>query len=263
MTTRITSDQKKQFRRFVEDASNRALKEVSPDKDGLQRLFEKRGDFQASIVASIRRFTANMSDYKLARKILGKDFISPEEITKANRGIVYTKDQLMEFGKTLPSKDVLEWCRDKCYMLVAGSAKAMSLLEIRELNTLYFYPKSEDWYAENKEKFSRNEKVETRWLMLRKKSIDNSTSKNWNEQQVLLQKFESVPNVAKVVWGLTMYEAVRGTYLPPYDYVRTSSLDSGGHHVIVGNHGVGGLYVNYYWDDDRDDNIGLSASRKQ
>ena len=82
----ITSDQEKQYRRFVEDGSNLALKEVNPDKDGLQRLFARGGEFQAYVVAGIRRFSAVTPNYDIARTVLGKDFISPEEIAKS-RGV--------------------------------------------------------------------------------------------------------------------------------------------------------------------------------
>lgn len=58
MTARITSDQKKQFRRFVEDAGNRALKKVPLDKDSLQRFFGRGGEFQEYVVAGISRFSS-------------------------------------------------------------------------------------------------------------------------------------------------------------------------------------------------------------
>ena len=45
MKTSITEEQKKQYKCFVEDASDRGLKEVNPDKDGLQQLLEKGGEF--------------------------------------------------------------------------------------------------------------------------------------------------------------------------------------------------------------------------
>lgn len=59
MTTKtsITSGQEKQFKRFVEDAADRALSEVAPDKDDLQRLIEQGDQLQKDIVASIRRLT--------------------------------------------------------------------------------------------------------------------------------------------------------------------------------------------------------------
>ena len=256
----ITSDQQKQYNRFVEDASNRALKETNPDKDGLQRLFERGGKFQAYIVAGINRFTAKVPDYDLVRTILGKDFIFPEEVAKS-RGVVYTDDQLAQLGDTVPSQEVLEWCRDNGYMVVAGPNRPMSMLEIRYLRSDYFYSKKGGWYAE--QAFARNDKADTRWSMLRKEPVPESTSKNWTEQQALLSDNEITPNAAELVWCVTTYKAIRNVYLLPSIYVRTSSLDSGGIRVIVGCFIAGGLDVSHWNDDDHDGRIGLSAARKQ
>ena len=264
MTARITfkPEQVKQYSRLFEDAKDRALKEVNPDKDGLQNLIEKGGEFQAYLIAGVRRFTAKTPDYEIARMILGKDFISPEEITEKRKGIIYTDDQLTEYGKTLPSHEVLEWCRDHNFMLAAGPAKPMSLLEVRELQPKHFCSKSGGWYAEDKEKFSRNDKVETRWIMLRKEPIDDSTSKNWGEQQALLSELEIVPNIAELTWGVTTYKAVRGIYLLQNVYVRTSSLGSDGNHVLGGSFDGVGFEVYYNGDSDRYDRIGLAGLRK-
>ena len=262
MTARITSDQQKQFKRFVEDASDRALKEVDPDKDGLQRLFEKGGEFQTYIVAGIARFTAKAPNYDLARTILGKDFISPEEIAKSRKGVVYTNEQLANFGDTLPAQDVLEWCRDNGMMLVAGPPSAMSLLDIRNLKSDYFYSKKDGWYAEDRQTFSRNDNAESVWIALRKEPIAGSLSKNWSEQSDLISDPMSVPNAAEAVWGLTTYKAVRGVYLLPNLYVRTSSLDSDGLRVNMGSFDARGLHIYYYWDDLRDGYLALSSGRK-
>ena len=260
ITSRRTAEQEKQFKRFTEDGGDRALKEVNPNKEDLQRLFAQGDEYHAYMVAGIRRFTSKTPDYGIARAILGKDFISAEDITKARPCIVYTGEQLMQFGNTLPSQEVLEWCRDNGYMLVAGPAKEMSLLEIRELRSQFFYTKKGGWYAD--QKFARNDKVEVRWIMLRKESIANSTSKTWEEQQALLSKFEVVPNAAEVAWCVITYKAVLGVYLFPNIYVRTSSLDSFGLRVYVGVFDSDGLHVRSYWDDDRSDYLGLSSARK-
>ena len=55
--TPITSEQAKQFKRFVEDAVDRALKEAAPDKDSLQELFSHGGEFQAYVREGIRKFS--------------------------------------------------------------------------------------------------------------------------------------------------------------------------------------------------------------
>lgn len=261
MTARITSDQRKQFRRFVEDASNRALKEVNPNKDGLQRLFEKGGDFQAHVVAGIKRFSAKMPNYDIARTILGKDFISPEEIATA-RGLTYTDGQLATFGDTLPAQEVLEWCRDNGMMLVAGPPKSMSLLDVRALKAGYFYTKDGGWYADNRQKFARADKVEPVWIALRKEPVADSLRKTWSEQSDLVVEPMVVPNVAETVWGLTVYKAVRGKYLLPNLYVRTSSCGSGGGRVGVGRFDDDGLGVGSSWGDGRGDSLGVASARK-
>ncbi|MDD3531408.1 MAG: hypothetical protein PHV99_02355 [Candidatus Pacebacteria bacterium] len=260
MTARITSEQEKQFNRFVEDAISKARKEVDPDKDGLQRLIERGGEFQAYVVAGIARFAAKAPDYDLARTILGKDFISPEDIMKSRRGFIYTDDQLAQYGDTVPSQEVLEWCRDNDYMLVAGPNRPMSLLDVRDLKRDHFYSKEGGWYAE--QKFAENDKVDTRWVMLRKGPVLNSTSKNWNEQQTLLSETEVTPNVAGVAWCVTTYKAVRNVYLLPGVYVRTSSLDSDGVRVSVGSFDARGLRVSGGWGGRRGDGLGLASSRK-
>jgi len=262
MTARITSDQTKQLNRFVEDAVNRALKNINPDKDGMQRLIERGGEFQAYVVAGIKRFTAKVPNYDLARTILGKDFISPEEVAKFRKGIFYTDEQLARFGDTLPAQDILEWCRDNGMMLVAGPSSAMSLLDIHNLKPDYFYSKKDGWYAEDHQLFSRNDKVESVWIAFRKEPVAGSLSKNWAEQSGLISDPMSVPNAAEAVWCLTMYKAVRGVYLLPNLYVRTSSLDSDSLRVIVGFFDAEGLDVADYWDGSCSGLLGLSAGRK-
>jgi hypothetical protein len=230
------------------------------DEDSAQLLNEHSG-FAAYLLAGIKRFSTKAPDYDLVRTILGKDFISPEDIMKSRKGIVYTDEQLAQFGDTVPSQEVLEWCRDNGYMLIAGPNRPMSLLEVRSLKKDYFYSKEGGWYAE--QAFAQNDKAETRWIMLRKEPVPQSTSKNWNEQQALLSENEVTPNVAEVAWCVTTYKAVRNTYLLPSVYVRTSSLDSDGDRVRVGSFDAGGLIVSFYWDDRRDGDLGVSAARKQ
>lgn len=58
METSITEDQKKQYKRFVEDAADKALAEAVLDKDGLQRVIENGVALQAAIVAKLRELSA-------------------------------------------------------------------------------------------------------------------------------------------------------------------------------------------------------------
>jgi len=257
----ITSEQRIQYKRFVEDGGRKALRQASLDKESLQRLFKRGGEFQAHILEGIQRFSAKQPDYTLAQSVLGTDFITPEEIAKA-RGVVYSPEQIESLGNTIPPEDTLRWCRDNGFMLVAGPPRPMSLLEIRDLKNEYLYSKTGGWYSNDKEKFSRDDKATTKWLKLRKGPVPNSTSKNWSEQQSLLSEVEYVPNAAEATWGVTSYKAVRGVYLLPNVYVRTSSLVSDGNRVYVGFFDAEGLRVHLHWDDYRDDFIGLASARK-
>ena len=45
--TSITDGQRKQYRRFVEDAADKVLAEARIDKDGLQKLIENGDEFQS------------------------------------------------------------------------------------------------------------------------------------------------------------------------------------------------------------------------
>lgn len=256
----ITSKQRSQYNRFTQDGARKALTIVDPDKDGLQRLFGRGDEWQDYLIAGIARFTAKMPDYGLALSILGADFITPEEVAKARKGVAYTDDQLSQFSDTVPSQEVLEWCRDNGYMLIAGPNRPMSLLEVRSLKKNYFFPKEGGWYTE--QAFAQNDKAETRWIMLRKEPVPQSTSRNWNEQQALLSADEVTPNVAEVTWCVTTYKAVRNIYLLPSIYVRTSSLDSGDHRVRFGYFDASGLIVDDYLDDFAYDNLGGLAAKK-
>lgn len=258
--TDVTAHQKKQYSRFVEDAAARALKEIDPDKDGLQRLIERGGEFQAHVLAGLRLFTAKLSDYDAVRAILGPDFIEPGEIAKICGPIAYSDEQIEQFAATMPSEGELEWCRDNGYVVIAGPPRAMSLLEIRDLNPAYFCSKQGGWYAD--QAFAQNDKVEARWLMLRKESVPGSTSRTWDEQQALLSEVEVTPKATEVAWAITVYQAVRKVYLLPKLYVRTSSFVSRGIRVLVGLFDPGGLVVNGWGDQSRGDSIGLSSARK-
>ena len=204
---------------------------------------------------------------EFARTILGRDFISPEDIMKSCKGVVYTDEQLSQFHDTTPSQEVLEWCRDNGYILIAGPNRPMSLLEIRSLKNNYF-PKSDHIYSQEDgcwyedEGFARNDKVETGWIMVLKEPVPQSTSMKWNEQQGLLSETEVTPNVAEVAWCLTTYKAVRNTYLLPTVYVRTSSIDSNSYRVDIGYFTAKGLDLLNCSDDRNLENLGLSAARK-
>ena len=59
ITERITDEQKKQFKRLVKDAADKALAETSLDKDGLQKLIKNGDEFQSRIIAAIQELSVS------------------------------------------------------------------------------------------------------------------------------------------------------------------------------------------------------------
>lgn len=263
-TLSITSDrtprQEKQFRRFVEDANDRALIELNPDKDAIQRLIARGGEFQDWVIKGIRRFSAKQHDYASAQAILGNDFITPEEVAEARPGVVYSAEQIAALASTLPTVDVLRWCKDNGYAVMPAPPTALSLLDVRTLATGNFYSKTGGWYAN--QDFASTDKTSFGWLAIRKTPVPNSASRTWIEQQQLLSALEHAPNAAEMSWFITTYFAVRGVRLFANVCVRTSSLVSDGSHVDVGIFDAKGLNVSYWYDDYRYSYIGVSSARQ-
>lgn len=200
--------------------------------------------------------------HELARLILGDDYITPEEVATAY-GFSYSDEQLEHFADTLPDTQTILWLRANGYMLIAGPPTEMNLREVRELENKLFYSKTEGWYAENGQTFSREDKVVAgEWLAIRKEAVPNSFSKTWNEQQDLITEDEHVPNAPTVSYAVTAYYKVRGIYLLRGKYVRTSSVSADGVHIIVGCFDEDGLGVFNYWDDLRHGSLGVSSARK-
>jgi hypothetical protein len=259
ITSNRTPKQEKQYGRFVEDAGDRGLVEVDPDKDAIQRLIGRGGEFQNYLIAGIRRFSAKQPDYTQAQSILGTDFITPEEVTEVHPGIIYADEHLTFLMETIPSEEDLRWCKDNSYAVMSAPPNPIALLSVRALRVGHFYSKTGGWYVD--EKFVSNDKTRRGWLAVRKEPVPNSTSKTWDEQNKLLSSVEDVPNAAEMAWFITTYFEVRGVCLFGNVYVRTSSVSSGGSRVYVGNFDQSGLGIYTYLSNYHDD-VGVSSTRK-
>jgi hypothetical protein len=199
----------------------------------------------------------------LARMILGDDFIAPEDVAEAY-GFTYSDEQLVTFADTLPDFETLMWLRINGFMLVAGPNADLNLLGVRALDQSLFYHKSDrdDWFEQEMHTFSRIDMVRGgQWLMLRKGDVPNSRSKNWDEQSSLVTSPEYVPNAAEFTYGVTVYGKVRGVYLLPNFWVRTSSVDGDEDRVRIGRPGRQSFYVFYDWDHVNASYLGVSSAR--
>jgi hypothetical protein len=213
-------------------------------------------------VADIARLMANegiepTTSQKLAREIMGKNMFGVEDAQK-HFGVIPTKAQLGYLAEIPFSEEVLKACKDT-HVLVA--VIPLTILEIRgKVEHKLFYSHEDAWY--NTQAFA-SEKAELGWHLIRKTPVENSTSKNWKEQQGVLSKDEETPKASVVVYTIIGHFLATGERLFEKVYVRTSSLDSGGNRVSVGGFDSKGLAVGDWFGDFRDDIIGLSACRKQ
>mgnify|MGYP001590428914 CR=1 FL=1 len=238
-----------------------------------QRLWVAIGDNAEEVAARINTdpaFVANIArlmvnggyepstSQKLAREIMSKNFFGIEEAIK-HFGVNATKQQLAALAEVPFSEEVLKSCKDT-HVLVA--VFPLSILDIRGIakkqsdRTLFY---SQDWY--DKQAFAKD-KGEVGWQLVRKEPIANSTSKTWSDQQALLSKDEETPTARIVVYTTVGHFLATGERLFEKIYVRCVDLDSDGDRVSVG-FDAGGLDVNYWDDDNRNDIIGVSAARKQ
>jgi len=158
-----------------------------------------------------------MENYELARTILGNDFITPEEVMKSCREITYTKEQLAIFRRTIPGQEILEWCRDNNYLLIAGPSWVMSLNSIEEM--IGGFRNVQPSYITGRPR----SKVKTKWYMIRKDIVPGSVSKNLEEQVALISGDDFVPNDAELAWVMRIFKEVRGICLFDKIVVRTIS----------------------------------------
>jgi len=222
-----------------------------------QRIIDSRGnDLATKVVRLIQNggFEPTTSQ-KRAREIMGRNFFGVEEAIKYF-GVNPTSQQTVALSEIPFSEAVLEQSKNT-HVLVA--IFSLSILEIRGKvqDKGLFY--NQDWY--NKQSFAK-ERGEVIWQLVRKTPVDNSTSKNWQEQQALLGKANEVPTAQVMVYTIIGHYLATGERLFEHIYVRTSSVDSDGFRVDLGRFDSSGLNFNGWWDDTRLGNLGLASARK-
>jgi hypothetical protein len=143
----------------------------------------------------------------------------------------------------------------RTHVLVACAR--LSLIGLRAKAPDAFYYKRA-WYAH--EDFAR-QPMRTRWRLIRRVPVPDSTSKAWAGQKAALASDELLPDVCEVALAVVVHFLATGERLLPTIYVRTADLDSAGRRVGLGRFGPDGLRVRS-WGDYPDYYIGLAGARK-
>jgi len=221
-----------------------------------QKVIDSKGN---ELAAKVVKFIQNggfepTTSQKRAREIMGKNFFGVEE-TIQHFGVNPTRQQTLVLSEIPFSEAVLQEAKDT-HVLVA--VFPLSVLEIRgKMDSKLFYDQS--WY--NKESFAK-ERGEASWQLVRKTPVDNSVSKNWEEQQALIGEDDEVPTAQVMVYTIIGHYLATGERLFEHIYVRTSSVGSGGYRVDVGDFAPYGLGISSCWGGHRYDLLGVSSARK-
>jgi len=235
------------------------LEAAGLDDELAQKVIDSKGnDLATKVVRLIENggFEPSTSQ-KRARQIMGWNFFGIEEAIK-HFGVNPSKQQLAYLADVPFTEEVLASVKDT-HVLVA--VFPMSILDVRakvkdESGRLFY---DQPWY--NKQAFAKD-KGEVGWQLVRKVPIADLTNKTWNEQQALLSKDEETPSAQVMVYTIIGHYLATGERLFENVYVRTSSVDSDGNRVNVGDFGGHGLSVDNWWGGFRNGNIGVSSARK-
>lgn len=189
---------------------------------------------------------------KLARGIMGKNFLGREEVRRGY-GIAFTDAQLDALGRIPYSEETLIASRDT-HVLVAGAP--LSLTEIRERAGGNFSAK--DWYTP--EPFANEKQVGVRWHLLRKELVPGSLGKAYGEQCLLLTKEEEVPFACEMAYMVILYWLTHRERLLPDLYVRCRDQIAQGNSIDVGGFDARGFHIDSGWDGGRHNFLGLASS---
>ncbi len=221
-----------------------------------QKVIDSKGnELAAKVVRLIQNggFEPSTSQ-KRAREIMGKNFFGVEEAV-LRLGVSPSKQQLAALVNVSFTEEALWECKNT-HILVA--VFPLSILDVRDkMASKLFYDQS--WY--NRESFAKD-RGDVDWQLVRKTSVDNSTNKMWQKQQVLLAKNEETPTARVMTYTIIGYFLATGERLFEHIYVRCSDVDSSGDRVYVGRFDSHGLDVYDYWDGNRSSDVGVASARK-
>ena len=230
-----------------------------------QRVIDSKGnDLAAKVVRLIENSGFEIQDKMLsslnpqglwAREIMGKNFFGIEEAIE-HFEVNPSKQQIAALAEVPFSEEVLESCKDT-HILVA--VFPMSILDVRRAYSSLFDSSTDGWYE--LEKFARNKGV-IGWQLACKTPVEDSTYKNWNEQQKLLGKDDETPSAQVMVYAIVGHYRNMGERLFENVDVRCSCLDLRSYRVCVGDFVSGKLRVGDDLDDYRFSRLGVSAARK-
>ena len=234
------------------------LRTAGMPEDFYQRVIDN-AEFRTELVRWVQEklglgYTES-DEHAAARTIMGSRFLGIPEV-QWHFGAL-SKQQIDALANIPFSSETLEACKNT-HILVADIG--ISLLDVRtKAPQGLFYSYEDAWY--NTHAFATSTE-QVCWRLIRISPVEGSFSKNWTEQQELLSEHDEVPSARAMCYLIILNHLVTGERLFETVYVRTSSVDGDGDHVLVGDFDGGGLYVDYWGGRVRFSGLGVCSSRK-
>jgi hypothetical protein len=223
-------------------------------------------------------------DFGEVRELFGPDFLGIEEaeqftgrpLTSEEKRMAEEKWQkkIEEQGLT---KEALEQLKQEGFMIVlrvgtlAGKEKKDKEMPVTIKNLKKKFPLfyNQDWYKN--ESFADEPLSGIDWGIVKKEVLDESKSKNWDEQEEILkawaeahgvdEKFVRRRTPTEVAYDVLAYFKVRNERILERDWDWTSVQSSGGKFVFVGNFDSDGLGVYFVTRDSRYSFLGVCPAR--
>lgn len=182
------------------------------------------------------------ADLKEAKKILGRNFVGPNELLRINKRlkILVPKNNLPKIP--LKTKDLIKLKKD--YILILGINKdkhgrPLTINRLREIFGLdpkksepCFY--NQDWYLQ--EKFASKKTLETKWYIIKKTVSTKTKGKTPQEIDRILTKKESFPSAILATFAFFSYYLLNRKILWKEDFIWCKDSDSNGDRIYVGRY---------------------------
>ena len=226
-------------------------------------------------------------EFEEAKEIFGPDFLGPEAV-EAIFGAELSQDELSQI-ETIPfTREELEKAKELGMMLVLrvpriGKDKAAKPLTIKQLRGVFkgddkfgdpkkkkskiFY--DQDWY--NNEEFATKTTPSLGWGLVTKKILEESRSKNWDQQQEILKKWAEENGIdpsqirrrtpVEIAYDTLLYYGTNKESLLENTWDWSGVQSSDGFFVLVGYFASGGLLVSSVTRDYTYSTLGVCPSR--
>ena len=232
--------------------------------------------------ASVEVEADGFESLKEVREIFGDDFLGIEELGRF-RGFELSKDYQEKAAKLWAKKiqeqgltrENLEQLKREGFMIVLRSPETKvegkivdaTIENLRKKYPSLFY--EQDWY--DTENFATTGEVSFDWSIVKKEVLEESRSKDWDEQEAILKEWAKDHQVdprfvtrrkpVEIIHDILAYYEARKARILENDYDWSGTESSVGRLVNVGYFASDGLYVSDVSREYTASNLGVCPSR--